>query len=413
MKDRSLHYLSDKCTEAEREAFVAGCRTILTLFRNTTPDKHPSFWSSVSSQHIAAILLAYNQQVATQRNDEACLLINNSDIDKLALRSFIFDVAKLNDRSQELEETTGMEIESAPFFINNTCVYHRPSVARQAIHKVSGNVIKITDYDQLPPHLQAQYEIVRYLDVTFNGNILISIRSNDYTLMSILIRQDILINDEDNNYRYLLSVADGNVLEGYRNAVINSLTDLGHQSGFNPMLLSHAKQGTIKTGGHLIIAQMQSIINSSSAHFFLNSFNPAVVDTWLDIFKACDYGHDSLSPYLSNNDFFTYRSIDGLPLFGAFYDNSGDTPKWTALPSSDKADDYVLRSKYFRHFIIPEFQKKLLAILDAQLPQQDPGTIRPDRLRALLKLANYLTEQSFIGIKYPNVTKFITEHSNL
>ena len=405
------YYLSKDASKVEQDAFQAGCRALITIFRNTPPEAHPSIWASVSKQHITATLLKYADQTTTQHDQDASTLLSRAIIHKPTARAFIFDVGKINDEGQEIDQY-GRPIEGY-LCTNPDPAAHTSYDKCQAIHNTTGQVIRTCDYSKLAPYSKGQYSVVRYFEATIaGGNIPIPINSADRHLMSALIHEDILINDPGNNYRYLLAMADDGVLADYRDAISGAIAELGESTNITPMLLAHANNGTIRTGGHLIIAQIQSFLHAAKLVPFLKTIDPKIVDIWLDLFELCTHNSGYFLPYITEDDFATYLNINNFPLPGAIcLGGESQQPKWIAYPSTPGHANNSARYNYFKHVFMPEFAKKLLKLLDYPISTTELDFLPPDTFRSILKLARYLISNYADDAQYPTLRELIAHYA--
>lgn len=350
-----------------------------------------------------------NSTIESRRRTEARIMITKFGYSKSDFRGMTFDTDKINDNGIETD-AYGKEIQDDQYRMLPGHK-HTPWQSYIGRHSVTGEEISKEAYDALDPVERHQYRKVKYFHIKDDaGNVVQTVYDDDAGYMKELLNDDIAIGDPIVR-RYLTEIgvarAEGEktgILRKYHSTITNAILSSNykvHDASVTPMLTSQANNGAIRTPGHLLIGQLQSMNVAMKPGNFLQN-DGINIERWNKVIEAA-YSDDpnDLAYYLSDDEFFTYDNVNDEPLKGLrladIKDKDGNVigKKWEEI-SKDELDqmtyDEVVgyRKNYFKHKIIPKAIRQLIGTMNRELSPAIQDAQKPATLKALKDLVTTL-----------------------
>lgn len=264
----------DDPNSKESKAFFAGARAIMAALEEISADQHAQMLAFKNQQHIMAVLATGKHQREERKRQEALVLVGYCHIDKAKLRGFLFDAPAISDDGRAMgvngEFLEDENYTPIPGIVN-------PGWPECTIYNIdSGEKIGLEKYNQLLPEEREQYS--RYKTLTFRSSSnrpTIQIHDFDHEIIEELIRRDIMIGDPVNDRYFNEAIMDREdkepgALYGFRNVILEALTDLGpqmHRHDDVPLVFASPKTGRIfkndlEVVWPLIVGIIEDLLNS-------------------------------------------------------------------------------------------------------------------------------------------------------
>lgn len=390
----------------EARAFFEGARSMMTALQLAPASDYPSMLSTSNQQHIIALLVQSDEQQRARRQHDVQQLLRLYDYDKLKLLAFIFDLQKINQNGQAVDETSEpLEDDMFRPLPGKT----QPGWPDYKIeHHHNDEYITRDKYLALSEEDQQDYTHHRYFHLRLAGEQALRICSSDYYLMAELIRQTILIGDPGINRRYLTEIycsaeteSVGKLYE-YRDVIISAINELSctasSRGEITPMLTAQAHKGYIMSMGHYLIAQFQELCMGANLDRLLQT-DAITINQWTEIINACLHDDDSaLSKFITDADFATYYDVNGNPMPSAAEFTADGETGWETVPYSEDTSTAGQKC-YFKHILISrKLYQRLDSVLSRNISRTDPLLLeaKPSTINALKNLMYCLSDGSFI-----------------
>ncbi len=399
----NLRYYLQSPNSREARAFFEGARSMMTALQLAPASDYPSILSTSNQQHIIALLVQSDEQQRMRRRKDAQQMLKLYTVDKMSALAFIFDLPGINMWGQAIDKN-GDPLEDKMFrpLPDKT---HDGWPDRKIKHLHTGEEISRSEYLTLDESDQREYDYCRNFCLNLNDKPSFRISSSDHYIMEELIRQSILIGDSGINRRFLTEIhCDAETetvgrLYDYRDIIINTTGELyenTHCASITPMITSQAKQGYIRSAGHLLIAQLQWLATTIKTRDLLQ-FRPCDVHAWVELVHACRAGGDKeVAKFISLDDIASYRNANGDPLPGAIYNAENKEHPWQveayyeSMPAQKQKD-------FFQHILVNiRVCNRLIMILSQDLIREDLDVVdsNPGIMEALQELMDVLPDSN-------------------
>lgn len=351
-----------------------------------------------------------NSTIESRRRTEARIMITKFGYSKSDFRGMTFDTDKINDNGIETD-AYGKEIQDDQYRMLPGHK-HTPWQSYIGRHSVTGEEISKEAYDALDPVERHQYRKVKYFHIKDDaGNVVQTVYDDDAGYMKELLNDDIAIGDPINR-RYLTEIgvahAEGEktgILRKYHSTIANAMLSSNfkvHDATITPMVTSQTNNGFVTSPGQLIIGQLQSLNVAMKPGNFLQN-DGINIKQWDKIIQATydQTDPDALSYYITDQQFFNYRNVNGEELKGLrladIKDSEGNVigQKWEEVGNDeldqmtyDEVVDY--RKNYFKHKIVPKAIKQLIGTMNRELSPAIQDAQKPATLKALKDLVSTL-----------------------
>lgn len=190
-------------------------------------------------------------------------------------------------------------------------------------HYLTDDTISRHDYEQLSDEEKEDYSYVKFMSLTFAGRPTVTISDTDRHLMEEMLRQVIHTEVPGFIRRILVEAAsfdETTQKEGklyrYREAIFSAMDELAsreHNARITPTLMANLQHKHIKTGGQMIIAELQALSHGVKPGW-IEQASAAELDYLGQIIGRCtepDFGG-----LILDSDIETYEDLDGASLPG-------------------------------------------------------------------------------------------------
>lgn len=369
----------------QKQAFLTGCKAMAAIVKTANSDDVTFLVSNPSDDRILSLVLDQQDVEHNIQHHDAATIIQHSSLKESEAAAMVLGFM-VND--------TGYATDEDDYVVEDGDLQIMPGKARRpwpytlAQNKQTAAQISIEEYNNLAPEQQADYDVLRYLDLRDGNDIVLKrIVENDHVYMAELLRYSIGNGrDSCNIFRYLCECGSGHGelprgrFYDYRKEITAAARKLGL---INIVLAIQINEGYVNTVGQYYLAWLQTMSTTLTpgALCGMTAYQLATLKILLTT------NTDEMAYDITDDDVRLYRDARGNGMKGLIYREGDDINNYPSiLPASAPECDIYAQKNYICNTLIPRTKTAIIRIYDYTLSREDAIDMDVQTMNELMDL---------------------------